>query len=178
MRKFIDCIKCFFTEPVVVDLLCIVIPALFFVLVAMFTGCSVIKKVPVETIEKIEYRDSLVYIRDSIEVQVPVEKVVEVLPALDTSYLNTSVAESIAYLDTAKRQIHHTLEQKGTIKTKIDTVFKVEYVDRFIEKEVPVEVEVIKYKRDALFWVLVGWTLFTILIVLLRLCIRFETLVR
>lgn len=137
-----------------------------------------IKKVPVETIEKIEYRDSLVYIRDSIEVQVPVEKVVEVLPALDTSYLNTSVAESIAYLDTAKRQIHHTLEQKGTIKTKIDTVFKVEYVDRFIEKEVPVEVEVIKYKRDALFWVLVGWTLFTILIVLLRLCIRFETLVR
>ena len=178
MRKFIDCVKCFFTELVVVDLLCIIIPVLFFVLVGMCTGCSVIKEVPVETIEKIVYRDSLVYIRDSIEVQVPVEKVVEVLPALDTSYLNTSVAESIAYLDTTKRQIHHTLEQKGTIKTKIDTVFKVEYVDRFIEKEVPVEVEVIKYKRDALFWVLVGWTLFTILIVLLRLCIRFETLVR
>lgn len=178
MRKFIDCVKCFFTEPVVVDLLCIVIPALFFILVGVCTSCSTIKEIPVQTIERVEYRDSLIYLVDSIEVQVPVEKVVEVLPKLDTSYLKTSLAESVAYLDTAKKQIHHTLEQKGTVQVQYDTVVKFEYVDRVITKEIPVEVEVIKYKRDALFWVLVGWALFTILIVLLRLCIRFETLVR
>lgn len=178
MRKFIDCIKCFFTEPAVVDLLCIIIPALFFILVATFTGCSVIKEVPVQTVEKIEYRDSLVYIHDSIEVQVPVEKVVQVLPKLDTSILNTSLAESVAYVDTAKMSIYHTLEQKGTVQIQYDTVLVTQTVDRFIEKEVPVEVEVIKYKRDALFWVLMGWTLFTILIILLRSCIKFETLVR
>lgn len=176
--KIINRIKYFFTDPVVVDLLCIVIPVLFFVLVAMLTGCSVIREVPVETVEKIEYRDSLVYIHDTVTVEIPREKVVRILPKLDTSILNTSLAESVAYVDTAKMSIYHTLEQKGAVQIQYDTVLVTQTVDRIVEKEVPVEVEVIKYKRDALFWVLVGWTLFTILIVLLRLCIRFETLVR
>lgn len=165
-------------DPVVVDLLCIIIPVLFFVLVGMCTGCSVIKEVPVETIEKIEYRDSLVYIRDTVTVEIPREKVVQVLPKLDTSILNTSLAESVAYVDTVKMSIYHTLEQKGAVQIQYDTVVKIEYVDRFIEKEVPVEVEVIKYKRDALFWVLVGWTLLTLLVMILRLTIQPQTLVR
>jgi hypothetical protein len=78
------------------------------------------------------------------------------------------VAESVAYLDTAKRQLHHTLEQKGSIKIQYDTIIKVEYVDRLIEKEIPVQVEVIKYRRDALFWVLVGWALLCIAYAILR----------
>lgn len=168
MRKFIDCIKCFFTEPVIVDLLCIIIPALFFVLVAMCTGCSVIKEVPVETIEKVKYRDSLIYVHDTITIDVPYEKVVEVLPELDTSYLSTSLAESVAYLDVDQHRIHHTLEQKGSIEYIHDTIHVVQYVDRIVEKDVPVEVEVIKYKRDALFWVLVGWALLTLLVLILR----------
>lgn len=140
------------------------------VLVAGFMSisCGPLKEVPVQYIDRIEYRDSLVYVHDSITVQVPVEVVKEVLPDVDTSYLKTSVAESIAYLDTAKRRLHHTLEQKGTIKTVYDTIIKVEYVDRLIEKEVPVQVEVIKYKRDSLFWVLVGWALLCIAYAVLK----------
>ena len=144
----------------------------------LMISCGPLKEVPVQYIDRIEYRDSLVYIHDSVEVPVPYEVVKEVLPALDTSVLKTSNAESVAYLDTTRRMINHTLEQKGTVKTVIDTVIKVEYVDRLIEKEVPVEVEVVKYRRDALFWVLLGWTLFTLLIVMLRLCVRFETPLR
>lgn len=178
MRKFFNEVKNWFMDPVVVDLLCIIIPVLFFVLVGMCTGCSVIKEVPLETIEKIEYRDSLVYIRDTVTVEIPTEKVVQVLPKLDTSILNTSLAESVAYVDTAKMSIYHTLEQKGAVQIQYDTVVKIEYVDRFIEKEVPVEVEVIKYKRDALFWVLLGWTLLTLLVMVLRLTIQPQTLVR
>jgi hypothetical protein len=150
------------TEPVVTDMLCIIIPVLLFGLVAMFTGCSTLKEVPVQTVEKIEYRDSLVYVHDTLTIPIPYEKIVEVVPEVDTSYLETSVAKSTAYLDTAKRKLHHTLEQKGSIKYIHDTVHVVEYVDRVYEKEVPVEVEVIKYKRDALFWVLVGWALLCI----------------
>lgn len=166
------------TEPVVTDMLCIIIPVLLFGLVAMFTGCSTLKEVPVQTVEKIEYRDSLVYVHDTLTIPVPYEKIVEVVPEIDTSYLETSVAKSTAYLDTAKRKLHHTLEQKGSIKYIHDTVHVVEYVDRVYEKEVPVEVEVIKYKRDALFWVLVGWTLLTLLVMVLRLTIQPQTLVR
>ena len=166
------------TEPVVTDMLCIIIPVLLFGLVAMLSGCSVIKEVPVQTVEKIEYRDSLVYVHDTLTIPIPYEKIVEVVPEIDTSYLETSVAKSTAYLDTAKRKLHHTLEQKGSIKYIHDTVHVVEYVDRVYEKEVPVEVEVIKYKRDALFWVLVGWTLLTLLVMVLRLTIQPQTLVR
>ena len=178
MERLRQILKDWFTDPVVVDLLCIIVPVLLFVLVGVCTGCSVTKEIPIQTIEKIEYRDSLIYVRDTIQVPVTVEKVVEVLPELDTSYLETSVAKSTAYLDNESRKLHHTLEQKGTVEYIYDTVLVTQTVDRIVEKEVPVEVEVIKYKRDALFWVLVGWTLFTMLIVILQLCIRFETLVR
>ena len=140
--------------------------------VVMSPSCGSIKEILVETVEKIVYRDSLVYVHDSIEVQVPVEKVKVVLPELDTSYLKTSVAESVAYLDTAKRRLHHTLEQKGTVKTVYDTIIKVQYVDKIIEKDVPVEVEVIKYKRDTLFWVLVGWALLCIAYAVFKLVLK------
>lgn len=152
--------------------------AVFVAFLLMMVGCGTIKELPVQTIERVEYRDSLIYLRDTVNIPVPYEKIVEVVPEIDTSYLETSVAKSTAYLDTAKRKLHHTLEQKGSIKYIHDTVHVVQYVDRVIEKEVPVEVEVIKYKRDALFWVLVGWTLFTLLVMVLRLTIRFETPLR
>jgi hypothetical protein len=138
----------------------------------MALSCGTIKEVPVQYIEKIEYRDSLIYIHDSIKIPVPVEKTHAIIPVLDTSYLSTSVAESVAYLDTAKRKIHHTLEQKGAIKTVYDTIIKVQYVDRIIKKEVPVQVDVIKYKRDSLFWVLLIWAILCVIIAGLRIYFR------
>jgi hypothetical protein len=151
----------------------ILLPALMILTAGLLMiSCGSIKEVPVQYIDRIEYRDSLIYIHDSVVVEVPVEIVKEVVPELDTSYLKTSIAESVAYLDTTKRQLHHTLEQKGTIKTKIDTVFKVEYVDRVITKEIPIEVEVIKYKRDALFWVLVGWALICIIYAIFKILVK------
>jgi hypothetical protein len=138
----------------------ILLPALILLVSGLLsTSCGALKEVPVQTIEKIVYRDSLIYVKDTLTVPVPYEKVVEVIPDIDTSYLETSVAKSLAYLDTTKRKLHHTLEQKGTIKYIHDTVHVVEYIDRIVEKEVPVEIEVVKYKRDSLFWVLVGWAL-------------------
>ena len=151
----------------------ILLPALSVLIAGIMTiSCGMIKEVPVQTIEKIEYRDSLIYVHDSIEVPVPVEKIKVILPELDTSYLKTSVAESVAYLDTSKRRLHHTLEQKGSIKTVYDTIIKVEYVDRIIERDVPVQVEVIKYKRDALFWVLAGWALLCVVYVVLKIWVK------
>lgn len=159
---------CYWWDDAWTDILTVVGPALVFILVTLFTSCSTLKEVPVEYIEKIEIRDSLVYIRDTVDVPVPYEVVKEVLPDVDTSYLETSVASSVAYLDTTKRQIHHELAQKGHLQAILDTIIVVEYVDKVIEKEVPVEVEIIKYRRDALFWVLVGWALLRLCAFLLR----------
>lgn len=140
---------------------------LFVSLITLFS-CNSIKEVPVQTIEKIVYKDTLIYIQDSIKVEVPYEVIKEVLPSIDTSYIKTSLAESIAYVDTAKKKLRHTLTQKGDIKIKYDTIVKVQYVDRIIEKDKPIQVEVIKYKRDALFWVLAAWASICLFMVLIK----------
>lgn len=161
------------------DLLTILLPVLFFALIAFcMNSCGSYQQVPVFVLEKVEYKDSLIYVHDTVKIDVPYEKVVEVLPDIDTSYLETSVAKSTAYLDSTSRKLHHTLEQNGKVECIYDTIVKVQYVDRLIEKEVPIvkEVEVAKY--DTFFWVLLGWTVFTILIIILRLCIKPQTLIR
>ena len=114
------------------------------ILVGLLTvmGCSTAKYVPVETIERIEYRDSVVYVNDTITIEVPKEKVVYVGPADTLSQISTSLAFSEAKVE--QGILTHTLEQKGQIKTQIDTFFVVEYIDRIVEKEVPVEVEIEK----------------------------------
>ena len=125
----------------------------FSLLYVLLCGCSTIKEVPIQQIDRIEYRDSVVFVHDTISVPVPYEVVREVIPDIDTSYLETSVARSVAYLDKDKKQLSHSLEQKGEVKTKYDTVIVVEYVDKYIEREIPVPVEVEKPYIPDFFWI-------------------------
>lgn len=125
----------------------------FSLLYVLLCGCSTIKEVPIQQIDRIEYRDSVVFVHDTITVPVPYEVVREVIPDIDTSYLETSVARSVAYLDKDKKQLSHSLEQKGEVKTKYDTVLVVEYVDKYIEREIPVPVEVEKPYIPDFFWI-------------------------
>lgn len=125
----------------------------FSLLYVLLYGCSTIKEVPIQQIDRIEYRDSVVFVHDTISVPVPYEVVREVIPDIDTSYLETSVARSVAYLDKDKKQLSHSLEQKGEVKTKYDTVIVVEYVDKYIEREIPVPVEVEKPYIPKFFWI-------------------------
>lgn len=142
------------------------------VILLTLMGCASVKEIPVQTVEKVIVKDSLIYVTDTLRIEVPKEIVREVVPQVDTSYLKTSLAESTAYLDTINRKIHHTLTQRGEIKIKYDTVFKVQYVDRIVEKDVPIEVEVIKYKRDTFFWVLLGWAILCVLAVILKFILK------
>ena len=124
-----------------------------FLLILLFVlvSCGTTKYLPVQTIEKIEYRDSIVYVNDTITIEVPKEKVVYVVPADTLSQISTSLAFSEAKVE--KGILTHTLEQKGQIKAKIDTFFMVKYIDRIVEKEVPVEVEIEKPYIPTFFWI-------------------------
>ena len=117
----------------------------------VLVSCGTTKSIPVQTIERIEYRDSIVYVNDTITIEVPKEKVVYVRPADTLSQISTSLAFSEAKVE--KGVLTHTLEQKGQIKAKIDTFFMVKYTDRIVEKEVPVEVEVEKPYIPTFFWI-------------------------
>ena len=122
-----------------------------FILILLFVlvSCGTTKYTPVQTIEKIEYRDSIVYVNDTITIEVPKEKVVYVVPADTLSQISTSLAFSEAKVE--KGVLTHTLEQKGQLKA--DTFYKVKYIDRIVEKEVPVEVEVEKPYIPTFFWI-------------------------
>ena len=135
-------------------------------------SCSTVKYVPVETIEKIEYRDSIVYVNDSIFIEVPKEMVVYVGPADTLSKISTSFAFSEAKVE--KGVLTHTLEQKGEIKTKIDTFFKVKYTDRIVEKEVPVEVEVEKPYIPTFFWIVAIYAAVITLLIAFRLYLKIK----
>lgn len=116
------------------------------------SSCASLKEIPVESYEKIVYRDSTIFIVDTIEVPVPVEKIVEIVPQDTTSILSTSLATSEAKIE--KGMLHHSLEQKGTIPVQIDTIVTVQYVDRIVEKEIPIITEVEKPYIPTFFWVI------------------------
>ena len=92
----------------------------------------------------INYKDSL------ITVEIPVERIVDVVPVYDTLRLSTKIAQAEAYVDT----LTHTL--KGSIENKPDgtltkTVYlpskeRIVYRDSIRDREIPVEVKVVKYK--------------------------------
>ena len=109
---------------------------------ALISSCGTTKYVylPGETIYN--YKDSVIVHVDSVKVDVPIERYVDIVNYTDTLTLETSVAKAIAYADT----ISHTL--KGDIKNKTTQLKKeIIYKDRIIEKEVykdkpyPVEVD-------------------------------------
>ena len=120
------------------------------VLLLLFVGsCSTVKYVPITDTENIHKVDStIIQYRDTtIFVEVPVEVVKEVVPQLDTLFMETSLAESTSYLDTTTRTL------KGELKNKQEPLEKIVYLpskehivyrDSIITKEIPVEVEVEK----------------------------------
>ena len=139
-----------------------------FILILLFVlvSCGTTKSIPVQTIEKIEYRDSIVYVNDTITIEVPKEKVVYVRPADTLSQISTSLAFSEAKVE--KGVLTHTLEQKGQIMAKIDTFFMVKYIDRIVEKEVPVEVEIEKPYIPTFFWIVAIYAAIITLLIALK----------
>ena len=111
----------------------------------LLMGCAATKPatVPIQSSTIIEYRDTTIYLEKVIEVPVPVERVVEVVPRFDTLRMETGVAKAECWADTTNKVLRGRMENKQTsLKDKIDTCFVVEYVDRYTDKEIAVEVPV------------------------------------
>lgn len=141
----------------------------------LFVGCGTTQVIAEkETIEKIVVKDSLIY-RDSI-VYIPQERIVEIVPQLDTLFMEIETAESKAYLDTTNMLLKGELKSKKKEVVKYQTI--IEYRDRidtvYIKEPQPYEVEVIKYKRDGLFWYLLAFQIVVILILAVRVYLKFK----
>ena len=151
---------------------------LYIIFILSFVGCSTTRYVPVKETEKevTNYKDS-VRIRDSIIV-IPVERIVDVVPAYDTLKLETTQAKAKAYVDTTLHLLRGSIENKDKTKTELREVVKfVERTDTiYIEKPVPYEVEKrVRYvpsffKFTALFFVGV------ILLIIIRIILKYKGL--
>lgn len=136
---------------------------LFIFILLLAVSCSTIQYIPVENFERVEHRDSLIYVNDTITIEIPKEKIVYVGAADTLSQISTSLAVSEAKIENGT--LTHTLEQKGQIKTQIDTFFVVEYIDRIVEREVPVEVEKeVKYTPDWVWYNLIYSIVLTLIV--------------
>ena len=116
---------------------------LFIIFILSFVGCSTTRYVPIKETERevVNYKDSI-RIRDSIVV-IPVERIVDVVPAYDTLNLETTQAKAKAYVDTTLHLLKGSIENKDKAKTEVREVVKfVERTDTvYVEKPVPYEVE-------------------------------------
>lgn len=81
-------------------------------LLCLLTACSprVVETVRTETSTVVEYKDRVVYKDTTVYVQVPVESHSQSVAPGDSSRLETSLAESRAWVDSAG--LHHTLRNK------------------------------------------------------------------
>lgn len=151
---------------------------LFILFLLSFVGCSTTRYVPIKESERevVNYKDSI-RIRDSIVV-IPVEKIVDVVPAYDTLHLETTQAKAKAYVDTALHLLRGSIENKDKSKTEVREVVKfVERTDTiYVEKPIPYEVEKrVRYvpaffKFTALFFVGV------ILLIIIRIVLKYKGL--
>lgn len=142
-------------------------------------GCATVKEVPVNTtkvdsvrIEKVvEYRDTTIY------VDVPREIVREVVPELDTLYMENTVATSRSYLDTATRTLKGELKSKPTKlpqHVKLPETTEKEEIIKEIIKEVPVTVEVEKRYIPQWCWYSLIGNIVVVLLVGFRLYLKFK----
>lgn len=140
-----------------------------------FVGCGTTQVLAEkETIEKIVVKDSLIY-RDSI-VYIPQERIVEIVPQLDTLFMEIETAESKAYLDTTNMLLKGELKSKKKEVVKYQTI--IEYRDRidtvYIKEPQPYEVEVIKYKRDTIFWFSIIFNILVLVFIGLRIYLKLK----
>ena len=143
----------------------------FFVL--LLASCANIRYVPLEkeTIEKTVVKDSIIY-RDSI-VYLPKERIVEVVPQLDTLKMDIELASAKAYLDTSALVLKGELKSKESPKKQY--IERIEYRDRtdtvYVSKPVPYEIEkpvkyVPSFYKFCLWWFICSVILITLWIVM------------
>ena len=112
------------------------------ILAVTLLACGPVKEIPIETRIEYTYIDSL-RIKDSTVV-IPIERIVDVVPAYDTLKMETSMARSSAWVDTTTHTLKGNLENKQGVQYKYIYKDRIEYRDSLVYRDVPVPVETIK----------------------------------
>lgn len=136
-------------------------------------GTKKIKQIPIVQVEKTVVKDSLIYIRDTLYLPLPVEEK-EVKTTADSSHLETSIAESDAWIDSIG-QLNHTLKNKDTVYKYIyDTVYINKTITEYKEKEVPIEVPIEVPYIPKWAWLCIVFTCCSIVFIIMKIIMKFK----
>ena len=150
----------------------IFIPFLFIMLI----GCTKTVYLPAQTTIQTVYRDTTIVIKDTVKIYLPSEEKA-VKTTADSSHLETNYSKSDAWID-EDGQLNHTLKNKTDVPVvdKQDTTLTIPMVEKVVEKEVPVKVEVPKPYIPKWCWFCVFFTIgvigYTVIKIWLKLKIR------
>ena len=136
------------------------------------SGCSTVKYVPIQTEEKVIVKDSLIYVRDTVTVEVPKEVVKEIVPADTTSILKTSVAMSEARLEEGR--LYHSLEQSGAVKTVVDTCYVTRIEEKVVYQDRPIEVPKEVKHIPTFFWWSLIFNIITVLFIAFKIYLKLK----
>lgn len=115
-----------------------------------FSSCSVVREV-VKTEVVVERHDSISWRDSIIRYQIPLEKNQAITEVGDTSRLETSLAESLAWVDSVGR-LHHTLEhRKGTIDIPVAIPSRTIWVNT-TKKTEQIREKIVEVKKSLSWW--------------------------
>lgn len=149
------------------------------VAVLFITSCAPVKQIPVQTtqtdsvrIEKVvEYRDTTIY------VEIPHEVIKEIVPEIDTLFMENRVATSTTFLDTTTRTLRGELKSKPIkLPQPVKLPETTEKEEKYIEviKEIPVTVEVEKKYIPTWCWYSLIANVVVLMLLGLRLYLKFK----
>jgi hypothetical protein len=123
----------------------------FIIAIFLTVSCSPkVRYIPVHSDTNV--RDSvIVSYRDSIRV-IPIERIVDIVAEYDTLFLETSLAKSVAYVDTNTHSLKGTIENKQAVQYRYVTEYKTEYRDSIVFQEKPYPVEKIVRESYIPWW--------------------------
>lgn len=149
--------------------------ALFLTIVLAIAGCGLFKHTPPAYNDhtEVHYKDSIRWHDSTVFKEIPVEKIVNIVPVGDSSHLETSLAISDAWADTMG--LHHTLNNKeGSIPVKVQWRDRIIYKDSIQIKEKPVPYEVVKEKEiiPKSYWYFLGFTILVVAYWIVRIILK------
>lgn len=114
------------------------------IVLALFIGvisCNTIRQVPVQEKILYSYRDTVIFKRDTVSIPIPYEVIKEIVPTYDTLLMQTSLAKSVSYIDTATNSLRGTIENKNvTLQKSVEIKERTIYRDSIVVQEVPIEI--------------------------------------
>lgn len=145
---------------------------LFLALALSVYSCGIFKHTPPEEhVTIIHYVDSTRWHDTTVFKEIPVEKIVNIIPVGDSSHLETSLATSDAWADTIG--LHHTLKNKdGVIPIKVQWKERIVYKDSIKIEEKPVPYEVVKEVIPKSYWYLLGFAVLFVAYWIVRLVLK------